>query len=161
MNKLKLPNFGELGIDIKECLWNVNPDTYHEFYIKIQSTFRMYLYEFMKKRQIPTELEKDYEQILLYMSFVNYKKEKQLMDTLNKHGHNLKPSNTFEDMKYKIDLKGTNKHGDKIYIQVKPKFEDMSANDATTLYNKAVIDNATPYIACKKNNIWKLKRIVK
>ncbi|MHA3786070.1 hypothetical protein [Mycoplasma sp. Z244C] len=161
MDRLKLPNFGELGMDIKKILWETDPKTYNEFISYNLIEFDDKITKYLKKRKISVLKKYDYQQILLYMNFVNYKKEKQLLEALNKQGWNLFPTSTFDDMKYKIDLQGKHKNGNKVYIQVKPKEEDLSNHDLNILLNKAKKDNATPYIAFKKNNIWKVNKLIK
>ncbi|MFV8468084.1 hypothetical protein ACNQ2K_00210 [Mycoplasma sp. VS292A] len=156
MKKLKLPNFGELGMDLKRILWKNNPETYKDFYNLISKEFNENMIIFLKKHKLPLEMLQEYQQILLYMNFVNYRKEKQLMDALNKQKWNVSATCSFIDMKYKIDLEGTNAKKEKVYIQVKPKEEDLSSNDLKILVSKANKDNAIAYIAFKKSDIWQL-----
>ncbi|MFV8476170.1 hypothetical protein [Mycoplasma sp. VS403A] len=156
MKKLKLPNFGELGMDLKRILWKNKPETYQEFYNSIAKEFNQNMIIFLKKHNLPATMLQEYQQVLLYMNFVNFRKEKQLMEVLNKQKWAVRETGSFIDMKYKIDLEGYNSQNQKVYIQVKPKEIDLSDNDLKTLVSKANKDNAIAYIAFKKSNIWQL-----
>ncbi|MEA4276174.1 hypothetical protein [Mycoplasma sp. 21DD0573] len=157
--KIKLPNFGELGIDIKEYLWKNLPSSFSEFDSKFSHTFKTYMIKWMHTKEIDLDLYPQYKHILMYMTFINFRKELQLANLLNKANFKIKATSSFVDMKYKVDLYGTNPNNELIFIQVKPHDNHNNEYDLTNLLEYSKKHSATPYIAFKQNQQWKIKKL--
>ncbi|VEU64423.1 hypothetical protein [Mycoplasmopsis cynos] len=154
MTHLKLPALNQLGLNIKKICWKYNSTNYKQFRALIINDFNIKIDLWMQKNNIDLNLKKEYEQVLLYWTFINYKKEKQLTETLLNNGFNwAQPTNAFVDTVYKIDLLA--KKDNIVYaIQVKPSKTNTNNFNYKTFLNACNKLNLVPLLAFKEHNKW-------
>lgn len=156
MKNLKLPNFNDLGLDIKKHCWVNNNANYVEFRNSIINIFDNKITTWMLKKNIDLSLKKEYEQVLLYWTFINYKKEKQLADELLRADYCwVKPTNSFVDTVYKFDLLAA-KNNIVYAIQVKPSKTNTNNFNFEAFKKASEKFNVIPLLAFKEHNKWGL-----
>ncbi|AAT65055.1 ExiS [Mycoplasma phage phiMFV1] len=154
---MKMPNYKDLNFNIKRELNKLKPKSFEEWKEAKSKVFCLALGKYLTKiNSHQPDIFKNYYQVLFYHSFINYKREEELLSILKAKGYQAKRTNLKMDGIYKIDIVAT-KGNEKIYIQVKlnkPKALELK-NLHSFLRSKAF----QGLIAWKESTEWKFKEI--
>ncbi|WP_444704918.1 hypothetical protein ACT1UH_02915 [Mycoplasma sp. 332] len=115
-----LPTYKDLKINIKDILWKNNFKNFEEFQKAYSAIFCAKLGFFLNS---VGKHNKDFfslcYNIIFYYGFINYKREKELMDILSKNDFNVWPTYMIMDAVIGVDLIAS-KNNKTYVIQVKP-----------------------------------------
>lgn len=150
-NKMKLPNYKELGINIKQILWNNDFKTYEEFKNAYSSMFSSHLGHYLHKNNKHTKENFSCAyNVIFYYGYINQKREKELLNILTINGFSVKPSYLILDAIIGIDLIAS-KNSKTYVIQVKPNNNFSNIKHIKTYAAKR---NYEIIFAYKQQNNW-------
>ncbi len=148
--KLKLPTWKELKFNIKKTLIELNPKTFNEWKEKYQFQFLFNLKCWLSKSNIDYLLIPEYYNVLFYWSFINYRREEEIINILKTKGFKVKRSNLKQDAILKIDLFASSI--DKNYIiQIKNQVSNFSELEKDKLIEYSKKHNTIPLLITKTN----------
>lgn len=145
--KINLPNFKDLGINIKSILKIDNPKTYKEFYNKWGEIFIFNLKQWCLSNNRTEDFEKIFE-IVFFHGFINYCRERRLINLLTYTGFNsVRTSSMWEDGVIKIDAWAKTPKGTTVVFQVKPYYREEYLTLLGSLKTFCINSNAIPFLA--------------
>ncbi|KUH47175.1 hypothetical protein [Mycoplasmopsis meleagridis] len=149
---MKLPTFIELNYNIKKRLWQIQPETYKEWKQKENKLFCTKLMIYLNKLNLSYNEKianfKAIYKIIFYYGFINFKRERDILNLLLNNGFNARLSNITEDARYGIDIYAI-KDNKTYFIQVKPS---DYIHEMKHLIKSALRYDALPLLAYTKDN---------
>lgn len=117
---LKVPTYKDLNINIKKILWTKNYKSFTEFQKAYSGVFCAKLGHYLSKHKANTKTNfLNLYQIIFYQGFINYNREKELLDLLTYKDYIVKVSGILIDAIIGVDLIAT-RDNITYLIQVKP-----------------------------------------
>ncbi|WP_245598351.1 hypothetical protein [Mycoplasmopsis lipofaciens] len=102
----------------------------------------------MKRNNKSFDLIPEYYNVLFYWSFINFQREKLLIEELNKNNYSVNRSSMKEDGIHKIDLIAC-KNNIKYFIQLKNRKSNLKETERKILIHYSISKNAIPILATK------------
>lgn len=117
---MKIPNWKELKINIKEILWNNDFKTFEDFKNAYSGAFCAKLGHYLNKVGQHTKNNFSFiYNVVFYYGYINQKREKDLLNLLAKNDYSVKVSSMLMDAVIGVDLIAA-KNNKTYVIQVKP-----------------------------------------
>ncbi|VEU70439.1 hypothetical protein [Mycoplasmopsis glycophila] len=159
MKKIKFPNLNELGLSVKNILWENDFKSIDEFKAYKNSLIINKLYEWNQKRKtIQAEQFKEYCDYVFKIWFENYQREKQVKTLIEKNSSLMvRVSNDWEDAVKGVDLVAYNEN-ELYFIQVKPNANALNIWDTKTFVEYSKERKAKAICLYLENGKWIMKR---
>ncbi|AAC33781.1 ExiS [Mycoplasma phage MAV1] len=156
---MKLPTWKELKLNIKAALVKLKPTTFQTWKEHCQTQFLKKLKVWMSKNEIDFKLIAKYYEILFYWSFINFRREEELIKTLTTNGYEVKRSNIKQDGIFKIDLIVFN-NSNKYHVQIKNQISNLKTEEELKFKSFSNKINFIPLLAFKNKNQWKFISLI-
>ncbi|QKX37559.1 hypothetical protein HU155_00340 [Metamycoplasma hominis] len=133
--KIKLPNWKDLGLNIKQILWDHNYKTFEEFKNAHSARFCALLGNYLNKKGIHTKENFLFAyNVIFYYGYINQKREQDLLNILVNNNYLVSPTYMILDAVVGIDLIAVSDKGSYV-IQVKPNNNFVNKKHIETYAN--------------------------
>ncbi|WP_406617378.1 excisionase [Mycoplasmopsis adleri] len=139
-------------MNIKDLLYKNNPKSFNEWKSMFSKKFLSHLKTWMNKENISYKLIPNNYEVLFYWSFINFRREQQLIKLLSDN-FKVIVSDLKLDSIFKVDLIAINISTNlKYYLQLKNQPKNLDNKESKTLIKFANDHNAIPVLVFKKQN---------
>ncbi|BAQ54589.1 excisionase [Mycoplasmopsis arginini] len=152
--KLKMPTWKELQLNIKALLIKNDPKTFEEWKTLFQKEFLFKLKKWMINNNIDFQLIPKYYNVLFYWSFINHRREEELIKLLTKNSFRASRTKLKTDAILKIDL-FLEKDNIKYAVQLKNQINNLTSSEKRKIIEFCKKQNLIPVLIIKQQNKYK------